>query len=113
MAKKLIIFAVAVVVAVSACCLYSLYAPEKIHYRPMCCISDRLFVNEFQTDEMKTEETEFLLKINSCVGVSNIPKNNGECNYPNMLGAEIYTDSNNNYYMKYTNGNIVNLRALK
>lgn len=112
MAKKLIIFAVAVVIAVSACCFYSLYAPEKIHYRPMCCISDRLFINEFKNNEVNTEEMEFLLKINSCVGTGNVPKNNGECNYPDMLGAEIYTDGNN-YYMKYPNGNTVNLRALK
>ena len=112
MAKKLIIFAAVALIAVSACCLYSLYAPEKVHYRPMCRFSDRLYASEFQTDEMNTEETEFLLKIYFCVGISNIPKNNGECNYPNMLGAEIYTDGNN-YYMKYPNGNTVKLRALK
>ncbi len=113
MAKKTIIFAfVAVIIAAAAGCLYSLYAPEKIHYRPMCYFSDRLFANEFQNYEINTEETEFLLRINSCVGTGNVPKNNGECNYPDMLGAEIYTDGNN-YYMKYPNGNRVNLRALK
>jgi hypothetical protein len=112
MAKKLIIFAAVAVVAVSACCLCSLYEPKEVHYRPMCYFSDRLFVDEFQNYEINTEETEFLLRINSCVGISNVPKNNGECNYPNMLGAEIYTDGYN-YYMKYPNGNTVKIRALK
>ncbi len=112
MAKKLIIFAAVAVVAVSACCLYSLYEPKEVHYRPMCYFSDRLYISEFQNNEANTDGMEFLLKINYCVGISNAPKNNGECNYPNMLGAEIYTDGNN-YYMKYKNGNIVDLRAVK
>lgn len=113
MAKKLLVFvAVAFALSVSAGCLYSSFAPEPVHYRPMCYFSDRLFINDFQYCEINTEESELLLRINSCVGTSNVPKNNGECNYPNMLGAEIYTDGNN-YYMKYPNGNTVNLIALK
>lgn len=114
MAKKLIIFSVAaVIIAVAASCLYSLYAPESVHYRPMCYFSDRLFVPEYQIYGAETDKMEFLLRIDVCVGISNSPKNNGECNYPYMLGAEIYTDKNNNYYMKYKNGNIVDLRPLK
>ena len=113
MAKKLMIFAAAaVIVAASVGCLYSRYAPEKIHYRPMCYFSDRLFINDFQYCEINTEESELLLRINSCVGTSNVPKNNGECNYPNMLGAEIYTDGYN-YYIKYKNGNVEELKPLK
>ena len=79
-------------------------------YRPMCYFNNSLMWEE-KIAEIDLNNFEYIGTICSCVGADKKPEKNFECNYESWLGAEIYRDENNSFYIKFLNEATYKLRA--
>ena len=107
--KTAVVLSVLALFAVSVYTYYDACHAEEPVYRPMCFYDNTLFYDEGITAE--TGKLEYMGKINSCAGSHKRPKKNFECNYEAWLGAELYKDENNAFYIKLLNGRFLKLKA--
>lgn len=107
--KTIIILSVVSLIAVSVYVYFNgNYAKEDV-YRPMCFYDNSLMWEEGKA-ETDFNDSEYLGTINFCVGATQKPAKDFECNYESWLGAQLYKDKNDIYYLKLLNGNTVELK---
>lgn len=104
---KIIIF-FAIILAVSVFVSSCKGTKEDI-YRPMCYYNNSLLWEE-ETVQTDTENFEYIGEINSCVGADEKPAKDFECNYEGWLGAKLYKDENNEFYIKFISGKVFRLK---
>ena len=112
MAKLIRIFIIPTVIILISVSLYAYYSAENTEnfsYRPMCFYDNGLMWEE-RAAETDLNNYEYIGTINLCVGATQKPSNDFECNYESWLGAQLYKDKNDIYYLKFLNGNTVELK---
>lgn len=100
--KLIIIMLIAVAVCGLCGVLYSLYHESPPTYRPMVFYDGRLFWTEKIIDT-DIENLQYIGTVNSCVSESQKPDSEFECNTKTFMNAELFSDSNGNYYIRCTN----------
>lgn len=105
-AGKIIIIS-AIILAISVF-MSSCNSTNDVVYRPMCYYNNSLMWEDeaVQTD---SDSLECIGEISSCVGEDKKPEKDFECNYEGWLGAKIYKDENNIFYIKLLNGSVFRL----
>lgn len=108
--KITVIFSVIALLAVLVYVFYNADNGNKSAYRPMCYYDNCLMWEE-EAAEIDLKDSEYIGTIDSCVGPMRKPENDFECNYESWLGAGLYKDENNNFYIKFLNGKTYKLKA--
>lgn len=100
--KIIIFFAIILVISVF---MSSCNSTNDVMYRPMCFYNNSLMWEDeaVQTD---TDRLKYIGEISSCVGADKKPEKDFECNFEGWLGAKIYKDENNIFYIKLLNGSV-------
>lgn len=110
-ARKITVISAAIImISVLAYVCYNAGNGNENVYRPMCFYDNSLMWEE-ESAEIDVTRYKYIGKINSCVGADRKPENDFECNYESWLGAELYKDENNGFYIKFLNGGAFKLRA--
>ncbi len=105
-AGKIIILSA--IILASSVFMSSCNSTNDVVYRPMCYYDNSLMWEDeaVQTD---SDSLKYIGEISSCVGAGKKPEKDFECNYEGWLGAKLYKDENNIFYIKLLNGSVFRL----